>query len=145
MTATTTTDTAPYTLSTMHRKRGQLAVLISKPLAKAKHRAKYRDYVGCSQDDLYWHIERQFAEGMTWENHGMWCVCHIAHSCCFDQDDETDAYACNHWSNLRPYWAHQKPVESQTVADNQRAIYQLLKSSSPMDVILNTENGSLSL
>ena len=57
---------------------------------------------------LKMHIERQFCEGMTWENYGKeWHIDHIlpisSFKCRGDKDEEFNA--CWALSNLRPLWA----------------------------------------
>jgi len=49
------------------------------------------------------HIEQQFKDGMSWENHGEWHIDHI-----FPvglASDEEMVYKLNHYTNLQPLWA----------------------------------------
>lgn len=49
------------------------------------------------------HIERQFINGMTWENRDRW---HIDHIIPMDSADcEADVIRLNHYTNLQPLWA----------------------------------------
>jgi hypothetical protein len=41
---------------------------------KSKHSI---EYLGCPIDEFKQHIEKQFKEGMTWDNHGEWHIDHI--------------------------------------------------------------------
>ena len=40
------------------------------------------------------HIENQFIEGMTWENHGDWHVDHIIPCSCFDLANSVEQTIC---------------------------------------------------
>lgn len=62
--------------------------------------------VGCSIEELVTHLERQFAEGMGWDNYGRdgWVIDHIRPCASFDLTDPEQQRACFHFTNLRPLW-----------------------------------------
>ena len=61
------------------------------------------ELIGCSQSDLKRHLERQFKNGMDWENYGSyWHVDHIIPCAAFDHSDPRQVSQCWHWTNLRP-------------------------------------------
>lgn len=60
------------------------------------------DILGYSAEDLKCHIEKQFIDGMNWENYGRWEIDHIRPLCTFPHD--TDPAIVNALSNLRPLW-----------------------------------------
>jgi hypothetical protein len=60
------------------------------------------DMLGYSANDLKIHMEKQFKEGMTWNNHGEWEIDHIRPLTSFDT--QTDACVVNALSNLQPLW-----------------------------------------
>jgi hypothetical protein len=66
-------------------------------------------YVGCTYKELLDHLESQFEEGMTWENHGRgddkWQVDHFKAQSRFDPTIEEEAFKCWHYTNLQPMWA----------------------------------------
>jgi hypothetical protein len=64
---------------------------------------------GCSVDQLRNHLESQFQEGMTWENHGVhgWHIDHIVPCAAFNLTNKEDRLKCFHYSNLRPLWAQE--------------------------------------
>ncbi len=62
-------------------------------------------YVGCTYNELLDHLESQFDEGMSWENHGEWQIDHFKAQSRFDPTDEEEKYMCWHWTNLQPMWA----------------------------------------
>ena len=62
--------------------------------------------IGCSVPELRIHLEKQFKEGMTWNNYGIkgWHIDHILPCASFDLTDETQQQECFHFSNLQPLW-----------------------------------------
>ena len=62
-------------------------------------------YVGCTYKELLDHLESQFEEGMTWENHGEWQIDHFKAQSRFDPTIEEEKYKCWHYTNLQPMWA----------------------------------------
>ena len=62
-------------------------------------------YVGCTYKELLDHLESQFEEGMTWENHGEWQIDHFKAQSRFDPTIEEEAFKCWHYTNLQPLWA----------------------------------------
>lgn len=83
--------------------------------ALAKHRAGRRvtkqsrivQLLGCEWTEFVSHIERQFACGMTWENHGRsgWHFDHITPLSSFDLTDEEQLRRGCHFTNVQPLWA----------------------------------------
>jgi hypothetical protein len=61
--------------------------------------------LGYSADDLKLHIENQFTEGMSWDNHGEWHIDHIKPIKAFFNEGVTDPKIINSLSNLQPLWA----------------------------------------
>ena len=68
---------------------------------------KTKELIGCSAEFIKHHIESQFTEGMSWENHGIfgWHIDHILPIDSFDLGDEEQIKKCFHWTNLQPLWA----------------------------------------
>ena len=62
------------------------------------------EYVGCDVDTLREHLEKQFTEGMTWENQGDWHVDHRKPCASFDLNKEEERHRCFHYTNLQPLW-----------------------------------------
>lgn len=67
--------------------------------------------IGCNREFLRKHLESQFTEGMTWENHGRgddkWHVDHIKPCDSFDLTQESEQYKCFNYTNLQPMWQPQ--------------------------------------
>lgn len=72
--------------------------------------------LGCSITELKVHLENQFQDGMTWENHGEWHIDHILSLCSFNLSDrEQLLQACN-YTNLQPLWAADNLSKGSTVS-----------------------------
>ena len=52
------------------------------------------------------HLESQFKDGMSWNNHGVkgWHIDHIKPCASFDLTDPEEQKKCFHFSNLQPLW-----------------------------------------
>lgn len=63
------------------------------------------DDLGCSIEFFKNHIEQQFKEGMSWDNHGEWHLDHILPLSLFNLEDREEfRYAC-YYLNYQPLWA----------------------------------------
>lgn len=63
------------------------------------------ELIGGSVENLKKHLESQFTEGMSWENHGKWHIDHIRPCASFDFTDKEQQNECFHYTNLQPLWA----------------------------------------
>lgn len=81
--------------------RGMLNSVIRR-LNKKKEKNTY-DILGYTALDFKEHIEKQFLDGMSWDNWGEWNIDHIKPLNSFDK--ETDPKIINSLSNLQPLWA----------------------------------------
>jgi hypothetical protein len=63
------------------------------------------EYVGCDIHVLREHLQKQFNDGMTWENQGEWHIDHIRPCASFNLDNEDEKHMCFHYTNLQPLWA----------------------------------------
>lgn len=61
--------------------------------------------LGCTRQEWRDHLESQFTDGMSWENHGEWHVDHIIPVSSFDQSDPEQRKICWNFSNTQPLWA----------------------------------------
>ena len=61
---------------------------------------------GCSQEEVWNHLESLFKEGMTRENHGLkgWHIDHIKPMSSFDLSNPEQLKECCHYKNLQPLW-----------------------------------------
>jgi hypothetical protein len=70
-------------------------------------------FLGCSIQWLKIWLEKQFQEGMNWENYGSgWHVDHIRPCASFDLTDPEQQRQCFHWLNLQPLWARENRAKS---------------------------------
>lgn len=61
--------------------------------------------LGYSVSEFMEHLERQFSDGMSWDNYGKWHVDHIKPCASFRQDDDKQFSECWSLVNLQPLWA----------------------------------------
>lgn len=73
-----------------------------------------KELLGCSIKKLRQHLELQFEEEMTWDNHGEWHIDHIKPCALFDLTDEEQQKECFHYSNLQPLWAQENLSKGKT-------------------------------
>lgn len=73
--------------------------------------------VGCSLKEIRQHIEKQFTNGMSWDNYGFygWHLDHINPCASFDLTDPKQQKTCFHYSNLQPLWAEDNLKKSKKV------------------------------
>ena len=65
----------------------------------------FNKVIGCPPIFLKEHLEKQFTDGMSWENHGLygWHVDHIIPLSSAKTEEEI--YELCHYTNLQPLWA----------------------------------------
>jgi endogenous inhibitor of DNA gyrase (YacG/DUF329 family) len=80
---------------------------ISKFFKRVKKSKKTSELIGCEYETVRLHIEKQFKDGMTWENHGThgWHIDHIIPCASFDLTDPEQQKKCFHYTNIQPLWA----------------------------------------
>ena len=74
------------------------------------------ELLGCTICELRHHLEKQFKEGMTWNNHGFgkdkWHIDHIIPCANFDLTDPIQQQTCFNYTNLQPLWQHENIIKS---------------------------------
>lgn len=72
----------------------------------SKNGFSYLDLVDFKIEELVEHLEKQFTEGMSWENYGKWHVDHIKPKSIFEYDTPNDKSFKECWSlsNFQPLW-----------------------------------------
>jgi len=75
--------------------------------------SKSPELLGCTVQEAREHLEKQFKEGMTWENHGLygWHIDHIIPCASFDLTDLEQQKKCFHYTNLQPLWAKENLIK----------------------------------
>ena len=71
----------------------------------AKKSKRTLELVGCSIDELWKHLEKQFKDGMTRQNLGKWHIDHIKPCSLFNLTDPEQQKECHNYKNLQPLWA----------------------------------------
>jgi len=86
-------------------------VLRSKGATKC---ARSQELLGCTIAEYKQHLESQFHEGMTWDNHSMhgWHVDHIIPLDYFNLKDPEQQKKAFHYTNLQPLWAKDNIAKS---------------------------------
>lgn len=92
---------------------------ISSIISNKKQYTHTTDLLGCSIFDIRQHLERQFKDGMTWDNYGKWHIDHIIPISYFDFTKEEDQKRCFHYTNLQPLWAKENIRKSNKIIEVQ--------------------------
>jgi hypothetical protein len=74
------------------------------------------EILGCSIQELIQHLQNQFTEGMSWDNHGKngW---HIDHKFPLAKaSSESEIYKLNHYTNLQPLWEEENLRKSDKIS-----------------------------
>jgi len=77
---------------------------------KLSKKSKTIEILGCSFDDFYTHIEKQFNSGMSWENMHLWEIDHIIPLSW--AKSETEILTLSRYSNLQPLWTIDNRIKS---------------------------------
>ena len=75
--------------------------------------------LGYSPDDLIYHLEKQFKDGMSWDNYGEWHIDHIKPDSWFNYKSTDDEEFKKSWalSNLQPLWARDNLSKNNRYSD----------------------------
>jgi len=79
--------------------------------------AATKELLGCTYKYVRQHLENQFTEGMSWDNHGLhgWHIDHIMPCASFDLSDPEQQRECFHYTNLQPLWAEDNLKKSDKI------------------------------
>jgi hypothetical protein len=72
--------------------------------------------LGCTINELWIHLEKQFKQGMTRENHGKWHIDHIKPCASFDLTKPEEQAKCFHYTNLQPLWASENLAKGSKIS-----------------------------
>jgi hypothetical protein len=86
--------------------KGNLSGRLSDLINKRNLSTNTFELIGCNRETFLQHIEKQFTEGMTWENYGLkgWHIDHIFPLSSFDLTNENEVKKACHYTNLQPLW-----------------------------------------
>lgn len=90
-----------------------------------KKDSKTFEIIGCTPEELKIHLEKQFTDGMSWENYGYYGW-HIDHRIPLDSGkSEEEIYKLCHYTNLQPLWWGDNLFKGKKMAEN-TPIYETL-------------------
>ena len=83
----------------------------------SKNGMSWEKLIGYTTSELKDHLESQFTEGMTWDNHGKWHIDHIIPISFFQftSSDDVEFKMCWRLENLRPMWAMDNIMKSNKI------------------------------
>ncbi len=86
-----------------------LGSAICNSLQGRKQGRRWESLVGYTIEQLKEHLEKQFADGMSWDNYGKWHIDHIIPVSFFRYSSfsDTEFKMCWRLENLRPLWARE--------------------------------------
>jgi hypothetical protein len=79
--------------------------------------SKTFNILGCTPIEFKTHLERQFTEGMNWENQGQWHMDHI-YPVSLAKDEE-ELIRLNHYTNFQPLWAFDNLSKGNKIIEKQ--------------------------
>lgn len=105
-----------------------LSALKSKGVKKTQ---KATDLIGCSIEELKIHLEKQFKEGMSWDNHSRkgWHIDHIIPCTNFDLSDIEQQKTCFNYKNLQPLWSTENLKKFKKIRNTSTLAQNELKST----------------
>jgi hypothetical protein len=98
-----------YKTDITFRLRSIISKAIRKSIKRNKNGYHWEDLVGYTLDDLKQHLEKQFKDGMSWDNYGEWHIDHVIPQSWFKYDSYNDREFKQCWAlaNLQPMWAEE--------------------------------------
>jgi len=75
------------------------------------------ELLGTDIETVRQHLENQFKNGMTWNNHGIigWHIDHIKPCSSFDLTKEEEQLQCFNYTNLQPLWYYDNIVKGKRI------------------------------
>ena len=93
----------------VNKLQANISSLVSRSLKKTNvyKDSSYWECIGYTVNELKEHIEKQFTDGMTWDNYGEWHIDHIKPKSAFNVEMFGDKEFMECWGldNLQPLWA----------------------------------------
>jgi hypothetical protein len=112
-----------YNFKILHNLRSR----IYHALKSDQKSGKSIDLLGCTIQELKIHLEKQFTEGMNWQNNTLkgWHIDHIKPCASFDLSKPENQKECFHYTNLRPLWAKDNLTREKfkRIKQNDKAIF----------------------
>lgn len=70
-----------------------------------RHGYDVKKITGLSEEEFKKYMEKQFQDGMSWDNYGEWHIDHIVPCASFDLNKSHHVEECFYYTNLQPLWA----------------------------------------
>lgn len=100
---------------------GNLRTRLYAVLRRGQRSGRTLELLGCTVPELWTHLEQQFRDGMTRENHGThWEVDHVIPCAAFDLSDPAQQRECFHWTNLQPLLVIENRIKQDKLPDGTR-------------------------
>ena len=80
-------------------------------------KSKAYEILGCTFEEFKIHLERQFKNGMSWDNQGDWHLDHIYPVSLAKNEEEL--IKLNHYTNFQPLWAIDNIKKSNKIIEKQ--------------------------
>jgi hypothetical protein len=87
----------------MHRIVNRLSIRFYRTV-KIKKTLTYIEIIGCSHEELKYHLEKKFKDGMTFQNYGEWELDHIYPISKYDLTNLDQIKECFNYKNIQPLW-----------------------------------------
>lgn len=98
-----------------YRIKKTLRTRIWSALKGASKSKKTEALLGCSIQEVRIHLEKQFRNGMSWNNYGKWHIDHIKPCDFFDLTKPEEQSRCFHYTNLQPLWADENMLKNNKI------------------------------
>lgn len=99
---------------------------ISSRIKSKKNNRSIFNFVSFTIEDLKEHLEKQFVDGMTWDNYGEWHIDHIIPVSVFNLNDENNIKKCWSIRNLRPLWKKDNIIKKDKIILEEIEKYQII-------------------
>jgi len=109
-----------YNSDKLYRMKSNIRSRTSNAFSKTRwnKNGSNEDMLGCSYREAYNHIEKQFKEGMSWDNQGEWHIDHIIPLASANSKEEL-IILCN-YRNLQPLWAEDNLSKGKKCKDSDK-------------------------
>ena len=106
----------------VYKLRRTLSTKISQAISGKGYtkKAKVFDILGVSYRFVRNYLERQFQEGMSWDNYGEWHIDHIKPLS--SAQTEQEVIDLNHYTNLQPLWSRENIEKNNKIIEKQLRI-----------------------
>jgi hypothetical protein len=91
----------------VYRIRKTLNNRLRAALKKKKKNNSILELCGVGLELVKQHLESQFKDGMSWDNHGKWHIDHIIPISSFNLLDPEEVKKACHYTNLQPLWSYE--------------------------------------